>query len=151
MADAVGTATFHQVGVGGSLFESDGAIGTVATEVVSLDALMSGLGWPPVDVVKVDTEGAEPRVVRGMRELSRRNPELKLVVEFSPSNLDVADTTGDDLLAELVDQNFLLVTVLSREEQRFELPRDADRLLEDTRPLGPVMNLLCERPPDQRA
>lgn len=118
----------------------------VKIKITSLDALIGELGWPDVHVVKIDTEGAEPLVLRGMREVSRRNENLKLVVEFSPPNLDDAETSPDELLAELVDLGFLLVTVLARHGKRFELPRDARPLLDFARPLGPVANLLCEKP-----
>lgn len=145
VADAVGEAPFYLAGPGGSLFKSGDTIGTIETRVTSIDALICERGWPPVHVVKIDTEGAEPRVLRGMSEVCRRNEDMKLVVEFSPSNLDLGGTSADELTAQLVNLGFPIITVLCRNGKRFELPHDARLLVDFARPLGPVVNLFCER------
>ena len=41
--------------------------------------------WPHVDLVKVDAEGAEDAIWRGMRGTIERNPGLALFLEFVPS------------------------------------------------------------------
>lgn len=147
VADTARKASFYQVGVGGSLFDSENRVGTTEAEVTSLDAFFAERNWQPVHVVKIDTEGAEPLVLRGMREVCRRNEDLKLVLEFSPANLDQAGSDPDELLTALVDADFPLVTVLSRNGKQFELPGDARVLTDFVRALGPVVNLLCERRP----
>ena len=39
----------------------------------------------PVHMVKIDAEGAEPYVLRGMQGIMRRNRDLCITVEFAPS------------------------------------------------------------------
>lgn len=39
----------------------------------------------PVHLVKIDAEGAEPNVLRGMRRIMEQNPELCVSVEFAPA------------------------------------------------------------------
>lgn len=55
----------------------------VEVEGISLDEFFSSKGWPPIHIIKMDIEGAEKLALDGMRELSRRNPELKLIVEVN--------------------------------------------------------------------
>lgn len=52
-------------------------------ESVTLDAATAG--WPRVDLVKIDAEGAEPLVWAGMRGLVARNPGLTVFMEFCPA------------------------------------------------------------------
>jgi FkbM family methyltransferase len=54
---------------------------STATETVTIDELVAD--WPRVDVVKVDVEGAEDAVWRGMRETLRANPGVTVIMEFS--------------------------------------------------------------------
>ncbi len=49
----------------------------------SLDDYFCGIGWPTVDLVKMDIEGGESDALAGMHELVRRNPELVLAIEYS--------------------------------------------------------------------
>ena len=58
------------------------AFSTLSVETTSLDAFFSRIGWPSVDLVKIDVEGAEVRVLKGMSELARRNPGLKILAEI---------------------------------------------------------------------
>jgi FkbM family methyltransferase len=61
---------------------------TAADQVVDVDAssvdeLTSG--WPQVDLVKVDAEGAEDLIWRGMHRTIEQNPGLVVLLEFVPS------------------------------------------------------------------
>jgi FkbM family methyltransferase len=63
----------------------------VEVETVTLDSFFASLGWPSVDLIKIDVEGAEKMVFEGMRELIHRNPNLKIVFEL---NLDCQKRGG---------------------------------------------------------
>ena len=69
-------------------------------EVTTLDSYFERLEWPPVNVVKMDIEGAEPNAFMGMKGLIGKNPDLVLVdtavVARSPARLLVAGM-GDAL------------------------------------------------------
>ena len=58
----------------------------VDVEATSVDALTAS--WPRVDLVKIDAEGAEPIIWRGMRRTIAENPGLIVVLEFVPSRYD---------------------------------------------------------------
>lgn len=49
-----------------------------------LDDSLKSLNQYKVDLVKIDVEGAELRVLRGMKNTILRNPQIKIVVELHP-------------------------------------------------------------------
>lgn len=57
-----------------------------AVESVTLDAATEA--WPRVDLVKIDAEGAEPLVWRGMARLLARHPGVSVVMEFCPARYE---------------------------------------------------------------
>jgi FkbM family methyltransferase len=65
---------------------------TIPVPAVSLDDFFRQGGWPRIDLVKIDVEGAEDSVLRGMADVSRRNPQLQLIMELDQPNLCRAGT-----------------------------------------------------------
>jgi len=57
-----------------------------------------------VDFMKVDVEGAEPLVISGAQQTIRENPQLTIVMEWSPAQISSA---GFDLSAFLADMEAL--------------------------------------------
>jgi FkbM family methyltransferase len=51
-------------------------------ETVSLDDATRG--WGRVDLVKIDAEGAEESIWRGMQFTVHNNPDLRIIMEFNP-------------------------------------------------------------------
>lgn len=50
----------------------------------SLDDLVAEEGLPRVDFIKMDCEGVEPLILKGMEKTLKQNPQLKMVMEYSP-------------------------------------------------------------------
>lgn len=107
--------------------ELDGPV--VEIPKTSLDAYFSSQGWPQCDVVKLDIEGAEEPAFRGMRELVRRNPDLKLIFEFHMGNFDHFGTSPRAMVDTLLELGFNRFDVLYRKRLTFELPRQLDELI----------------------
>lgn len=63
----------------------------------SLDDLTAS--WPRVDIVKIDAEGAEDVIWRGMSRMIRDNPGLLVVLEFVPSRYRNAPAFVDEILS----------------------------------------------------
>ena len=61
--------------------DATAADSVVEVETVTLDTLTSG--WPCVDLIKVDAEGAEEAIWRGMRSTVRKNQDITIIMEFN--------------------------------------------------------------------
>jgi FkbM family methyltransferase len=80
-----------------SLFPTGDEDEVVEVDVVPLDDLV-GEGRP-VDVVKIDVEGAELAVLRGMRRVAAANPDIVVFAELAQEHLVRAGTSVEGLLA----------------------------------------------------
>lgn len=69
----------------------------VPVQAVALDDELAGFG--PVDVLKIDVEGAEVRALRGLRKTLEANPDVLLLCEWAPAGISAL---GDDP-EELID------------------------------------------------
>lgn len=101
VADAVGRRVFGLCpGDSGqnSLFPEP-AWPRVMVETTTLDQALAG--EPSVDIVKIDAEGSEPLVLRGMRGTLARNPGVKILMEFAPQHLRRAGVEPDAFLDEV--------------------------------------------------
>jgi FkbM family methyltransferase len=81
--------------------------GSVMVDVVTLDAFLDGLGASRrrVDLVKMDTQGFEPRAIAGARELIARDRPW-LLLEIWPSGVRRAGDDPKALLTSLVGQGY---------------------------------------------
>lgn len=61
--------------------ESQEACKKVPVQGLALDDVIAA----PVDFMKIDAEGAEPLIVRGMNRLIENSPALSMIMEFSPA------------------------------------------------------------------
>jgi FkbM family methyltransferase len=72
--------------------------GSYTVPTVTIDSFLEEQGWPKVDLVKIDVEGAEPDVLEGMGQTVKRSSELKLIMEFNPTLLMNSGTDPDRFL-----------------------------------------------------
>ena len=75
---------------------------TVRTEIFD-EALKAA---SRIDYVKIDAEGAEPAILRGMVHSLRRHPKMRLVIEFGPRHLKRAGADPQAFLDGLRGQGF---------------------------------------------
>ncbi len=107
LADRDGVVTFHlgRLGSQGSLFrvDTDRAI-QVGTR--TLDSFLAERGVGRVDVVKVDVEGAEMHVLRGMHELLSGATRPALMFEVCAAHLKAAGFTPAELFNAIVSYGY---------------------------------------------
>jgi FkbM family methyltransferase len=70
---------------------------TMKVRTVSLDSLVNNKEKKPV-VIKVDTEGHEINVLKGMTDLLRDTEDITIVLEFNPSMLRQANRHPEEML-----------------------------------------------------
>lgn len=120
-----------------------GVAGDVEVGATTLDDLLEEEGWPKVDLVKIDVEGAEMLVLEGMSLLPRNSPSVKLVIEYCPFLLQASGVVPIDLLDKITGMDFDIEFI--DESKGVLSSKDADhaeltgRLLKQET----YMNLLC--------
>jgi FkbM family methyltransferase len=62
----------------------DDHITSEMVQVETLDNLVEELSLLKVDFIKMDCEGVEPLIFQGMEKTLKNNPQLKMVMEYSP-------------------------------------------------------------------
>jgi FkbM family methyltransferase len=87
--------------LGNSLFNKTQSADSVSVACISLDEFLKSRGEPIVDFIKIDTEGAELSVLRGMRQTIARLSALKIIIEYCPKNLTGAGVAPLAVLDEL--------------------------------------------------
>lgn len=120
--------------------------GAVAVAATTLDAFLKAQGWPVVDLIKVDVEGAELDVLEGMSQLLGRPGELKLIIEFNPSSLQRAGADPLQLLEKLASWQFS-INCIDEKKGVFPLEKaGAHSLSARLLRRESSVNLFCTRP-----
>lgn len=110
----------------------------------SLDTWAAQKGWPTVDLVKMDVEGAERLALEGMVELCRRTPGLKLIIEFNIRTLHAAGTTPEQFIAALRACGFETISIVEAELQSLDMKEGLSNLVNGMqRDNTESVNLLC--------
>jgi FkbM family methyltransferase len=119
--------------------------GSIATvPAVPLDEIVHSR----VDVVKIDAEGADLDVLKGMRRILSENSGIALIVEWAPMMLKADGKDPLELPRWLKHEGFTDILVLEESTNRF-LPLNAatDRLNAGVLPDGWVGDLVARRTP----
>ena len=120
--------------------------GSVEVAVSTLDAFLDARDWPDIDLVKVDVEGAEMDVLRGMAGLLEKSPGLNLIMEFNPALLQSAGVTPSDMIQEVQSRGFTLFCIY---EKRGVIPveqLDVQNLVTELLRGDNSVNLYCAKP-----
>jgi FkbM family methyltransferase len=86
---------------------SPSEVDSIEVETLSLDEYFCGRP-SRIDVIKMDAEGAEMSILRGMRGLLDANPHLILFTEFSPGAIRASGHDPEEYLQELSALGFQL-------------------------------------------
>lgn len=107
-------------------------------QVTSLDLLVEKLGVKKVDLIKLDVDGFELKVLRGATQvLSRIKP--KIILEVTPYTLEEQNDSLEALIEFLYNANYRLFT----ENGKSEISMDAKVLRQRIPALGGINVLAC--------
>jgi hypothetical protein len=80
----LGTLSVEQNCGRSTLLPSETSTGTVVASIVPLDEILAGT---IPDMVKIDVEGWEPKVIAGMEATLRANPNIILIMDLEPARI----------------------------------------------------------------
>lgn len=128
VSDITGSATFIQarMRMGGFLAKRQDAhaLGEpINVRSITLDDYFCGLGWPKVDIVKMDLEGGELAALRGMKGLVRRNPHLELIMEINQVGLATSNSSMQQISEALLDLGFVRGRIFEDDLREFHVAR----------------------------
>ena len=117
----LGGATMTDIGQWGEAKRS------IELDMITIDEFLPG--GLMVDLVKIDVEGHEPFVIRGMQETIRRSPNIRIFVEFVEAFL-AHTVNADQFAAEIDGLGLRICRVLPRSRlellERGQTPRGAN-------------------------
>jgi len=97
-----------------------------------------------VDVVKIDVEGAEPKVLAGMKQLVTGNLKMAILTEFFPKALKDSGASPAQFLQDLVDLGFILYRIDEDEQKNLSLIDVNTRLaISHNEGIPKLINILC--------
>lgn len=96
------------------LYANDLCDSSYSVEVSTLDALLQDCGIRNVDLIKMDVQGFEWHILRGMYETIHRSPNLAILSEFWPFGLESAGAGPLEFLRELEQADFELHELTGR-------------------------------------
>jgi FkbM family methyltransferase len=80
-SDKPGSVTIYRNPINSGGSNCFGGSQPVAVQARTIDSL----DLPPIEICKMDVEGAEARAIVGMKETISRSPDFKLCVEYNPT------------------------------------------------------------------
>jgi FkbM family methyltransferase len=84
---------------------------TIRVTTTTLDETMKNNGSPEINILKIDVEGAEPIVLRGMRETIKRSPKMTIFTEVYPRSMTKLGESAEAYLNELTSMGFTLSVI----------------------------------------
>lgn len=114
---------------------------TIFKRKVRTDTIDNIVGEGKIDIIKIDTEGHEMPVLKGMMKTIKNNPNLKLFIEFNPKCLTASNTSPNDFLKQLLNYKFDIFLINDQQNKIYKLRNDTD--WEGLMDVKSYANLLC--------
>lgn len=104
-----------------SLFKvSENPTEPIMVDVVSLDEFFKD-NECPIDIVKMDVEGAEMAVLLGMAKIVANNDDLKIFTEFWPDGLQKSGFSPQEYWKQLKQFGFKFIYLINDNKRRLEI------------------------------
>jgi len=129
------------------IFDRSGEKEFVEVEAMRLDDYLEAHSGE-IQLIKIDTEGAEGLILMGMRETLRRHQEVNVLMEFAPKLLNDSSVGAREVLTEVSSLGFKILDI--DEYSGRLVPTTTKRLLETHSPDEfSYTNLLLWRQPSR--
>lgn len=145
LSDENTKAQFHihpGSGTSNSLVEISGAKDVFDVDCMTMDSYLEENPELKPEFIKIDVEGAELRVLKGMERTISASGGLFLIMEFCPENLANGGVSSADLYSKITDMGFA-VEVIDKNGNTTRV----NSLAELLREIGskPYVNILCTK------
>jgi len=124
------------------IFNSQDNRKSIEVETVVLDQYLKDI-QEKVDLIKIDTQGAECLVLSGIKDLVEKNEQMLIICEFVPSYLIKCGFSPEELLSQIRDLGFNIYTI-DKTDCRL-IPANDERLLRQYRGEGRYTNLVLKK------
>lgn len=101
------------------------------------------VGNRPVDIIKINTEGHEPQVFRGMAKTILCNPKIRIFIEFNPNCLIKSGHDPDKFLKEIDRNGFDIYFIDDQERKLFRYSKENPEVYRTIMQGRSHVNLLC--------
>ena len=117
---------------------------TISVNIIKLDEYFVNLGLiNKIDLVKIDVEGAEFDVLRGMEKIIDGNKNIKIIMEFCLENLEDFGSNPKDIMHFLKDKGFKIWKINEIEKNLQQVFEINDLMTLEKEKTG--LNIFCSR------
>ena len=64
-----------------------------------------------IDVIKIDAEGSEPLIWKGMQKIIKNNHQIKIIAEFAPASISGMGENPRNFLDNIIDMGFEIKSI----------------------------------------
>jgi len=116
----------------------------VSINIIKLDDYLQDLkSIKKIRLIKIDVEGAEFDVLKGMSKILDENKGIKIVMEFSSENLEDYGSNPSDVMDFLINKGFKL-SIINEVEKRMEEITGIKGIIDsEAKKIG--LNIFCSR------
>lgn len=130
--------------VGHRIYDSKKCVDSILVKKITLDDYFSKLNLlDKINFVKIDVEGFEFGVLKGMTQIIKKSNELKLFVEFNRLGVKEAGFDPEEMLDFLYQNNFKIYFLNYQKNTVYEA--DRNELLTSEENLKENINILCSK------
>ncbi len=130
--------------VGHRIYDSDDCSDSILVNKITLDDYFTKLNLlDKINFVKIDVEGFEFGVLKGMVKIIEKSKNLKLFVEFNRISLEEAGFNPKEMLDFLYERNFKIYFL--NYKKNFVVKADKNELLTSKENLEENINILCSK------
>ncbi len=107
LSDIVGSANLYLSSYNGGMHRLYSSIVCTDESIAVMAIRGDALQLEPLDFIKIDIEGFEPRAIRGLQQTLQDSPHVKILSEFSPFSIMEAGESPLKWLEWMINQEFI--------------------------------------------